>query len=91
MRIDAAVKAELDRLQGQVQAETGRRLSQSELLRRLLRFARARESDFLRDEEEGWRPPTTAELARLRQRTLAWGGAAADASHVDDVLYGDER
>lgn len=90
VRVDGSVKEELDRLQGLVQAETGERVSQSELLRLLLRFARLREAEFLASRSEpAWRPPTRADLARLRRRLEPWG-EPSDASRVDDVLYGGE-
>lgn len=90
VRIEGQVKTELDRLQGLVQSETGERLSQSELLRRLLHFARRHEAAFLREAPTPWRPPTKAELALLRSRLEAWG-EPSDASQIDDVLYGGER
>lgn len=89
VRVEAAVKREMDRLQGLVQSETGARVSQSELLARLLRFARQHEAEFLQEGGVAWRPPTRAELAKLRARVRDWG-VESDASKVDDVLYGGD-
>lgn len=89
VRVEEAVKSELDRFQGLVQAETGTRVSQSELLRRLLRFAKRHEADFLNEGAAEWRPPTRKELAKLRARVKDWG-VESDASKVDDVLYGGD-
>lgn len=90
VRVERAVKAELDRLQGLVQAETGDRLSHSELLADLLRFTRRRTADFLKARSEPeWAPPTKAELDHLQSYVRDWG-VQTDSSKVDEALYGGE-
>lgn len=89
VRVERDVKAELDRLLGTVQARTGSRPSQSELLRMLLRFARRDEAGFLEDEAGvPWRPPTMAQMERF---IGAVDGPRTDASRVDEYLYGRRR
>lgn len=86
VRVEEDVKAELDRLQGLVQMETGERLSQSQLLARLLRHARRR-PDMLFTEEKPWTPPTPEQVRTLLMGLRDWG-IETDASKVDDELYG---
>jgi hypothetical protein len=88
VRVDDEVKADLDRLQGLVQAETGERLSQSDLLARLLRFARRRPEVVLRD-EASWTPPTKAEMEALFAEVRD-EGPATDASRIKQDLYEDD-
>lgn len=89
VRVEDDVKRELDRLQGEVLAETGERLSQSQLLARLVRFARAREAAFLGSGDAPWRPPTREEMeAHFRQ---VEDGPRTDASRIDEALYGGKR
>lgn len=87
VRVDLKVKAELDRLQGLVQSETGQRVSHSNLLARLVRFASQRPEAFLREGAAEWKPPTPAQLERLLSRVRDWG-VETDVTKIDRVLYG---
>lgn len=88
VRVQVQVKKELDRLQGLVQ-QRGRRLSQSDLLAALLRYA-ARDPDrFI--EESGSDPRrtwTSDQLAAWRSRLEPWG-VKTDVSRLDQELYQD--
>lgn len=86
VRVDEETKRELDQLQGLVQAETGRRISHSDLLRRLLDVARRHERELL-GAGAAWRPPSAEHLRRLRTRLRDWG-VETDARRVDEALYG---
>ena len=88
VRVDDDVKAELDRLQGLVQMETGQRLSQSELLARLVRYAHRR-PEIVLDESKPWTPPTIEQLARLFEKVRDWG-VETDVSKIDEVLYEED-
>lgn len=85
VRVEDDVKADLDRLQGLLQAETGERLSHSELLARLLRVARAHERELF---ERAARARPTKEEIRRRLGGLAVGGVRVDLSRIDEDLYG---
>lgn len=87
VRVEGGVKEELDRVQGLVLAETGQRVSQSELLARLLRIARRHEAELMTAGEEAWRPPTHEEFRRLRERVRDLG-IETDSSRIDEELYG---
>lgn len=85
VRVENETKAELDRLQGLVQMETGRRISQSELLARLLRHA-AKNPGMLYGEPKEWVPPTREQLARFFE-DLPDYGVETDATRIDEELY----
>lgn len=87
LRVQEDIKEEFDRVQGMVQAETGDRLSQSELLARLLRFVRLHERQFLEEQGVPWRPPTPEQIERFFE-SLPDPGVETDASKIDEVLYG---
>lgn len=88
VRVEDDVKTQLDRLQGLVQHDTGQRLSQSELLAKLLRFASKRSDLFFESlGEPEWAPPTPAEMKRLFGKVKDWG-VATDSSRLDEELYG---
>lgn len=87
VRVGEDVKELLDRVQGTVQAETGERVSASELLRRLLEFARRHEMQFLAESGEEWKPPTKGELRKLFRGVRRWG-VKTDVTKIDEVLYG---
>lgn len=86
VRVDDDVKEELDRLQGLVQAETGDRLSQSELLHRLLRFARRNQAEFI-EWDLDWEPPSREAVEGFLE-ALPDHGFTTDAREIDDTLYG---
>lgn len=87
VRVEDEVKADLDRFQGLVQSETGERLSQSQLLARLLRFAERRPWDFFKDPAPAWKPPTKEQLDRFFDSLEDWG-VDTDSSRIDEELYG---
>lgn len=88
VRIEGDVKTEFDKLQGFLQAETGERVSQSELLRRLLAVARRHEAELM-GTAWSWRPPTREQLAKMKARLEPWG-EPTDASKIDEALYEDD-
>lgn len=89
VRVDSRVKRELDRFHGLVEMETGERLSNSELLRRLVQFASQRTEEFFEpavaDEPGFTRKDLEAHLARIK----SWSdwNVESDASKIDQVLY----
>jgi hypothetical protein len=87
VRVEETVKRELDRMQGLLQAETGERVSHSELLARLLAVARKHEAELFERPETEWRPPTREQLDRVLAKVKDWG-VETDASKVDEALYG---
>lgn len=86
IQVDDEVKAELERLQDLVHSEKGVRLSHSDLLRRLLRFAKRNQATFM-EEDLDWEPPSRAALSRFLD-ALPDHGFEVDARKIDETLYG---
>lgn len=87
LRVDEQVKAELDRLQGEILAEKGERLSHSEVLARLLHYVRRREDEFLHGADRRGRP--SREDVRRWASRLPQVDVAHRAREVDEALYGE--
>lgn len=86
IRLEDPVKRELDRLQGDLLAERGERLSHSEVVARLVRLARLHEDEILGSAAEAT-PPTRAQIDALLAR-VPDVRVRARARDVDDALYG---
>ncbi|HEV8359902.1 MAG TPA: hypothetical protein VGR28_05525 [Candidatus Thermoplasmatota archaeon] len=84
IRVADDVKRELDRFQGDFLAERGERLSHSELLARLLRFARLHEDRVLGG---GRGPPSRDDIDRLLAR-LPDARTRTRARDAKGALYG---
>jgi hypothetical protein len=85
VRVDEEVKESLDRLQGLLHAETGRRVSHSALLARLLAFAERRQAEFLGEAPPAL--PSRGDVAEHLRRARRYG-VAIDVTRLDEELYG---
>lgn len=88
VKVHERTKDRLEQLQAEVKLETGRKVTQQELLDRIVaREFESREAlvDSFRDDWEGL---TDEEIERWLSGTGAWGGD--DDRHHDEILYGDE-
>jgi predicted transcriptional regulator len=83
IRIRDADKDRLDRLQAEVTARTGRKISQQELLERLIMMGE-RQKEALMAADEG---ATEAQLERLLALPLRTGVPTREED-IDEVLYG---
>lgn len=88
IRVEEDVKRDFDRLQGLLQAESGERLSHSELLARMLRVARRHERE-LYEKAGPAQPRLSADQIRKRLGELAIDVGPSDVRDVDEVLYGE--
>lgn len=89
VRVEDEVKADLDRLQGYLQSESGERLSHSELLRRLLAVGRRHEAELFEREPRAWKPPTREQLEILFAPSKDID-VETDSSRIDEFLYGEQ-
>ncbi len=85
LRIDTRQKRRFDVLQSRLRLMTGRRITQAELLERLLDQAEA-EPEKLAGRR--WRPLTKAQIARVMELPQDFGIEIGD---VDEGLYGKAR
>jgi len=75
-------KLRLDRLQGEIAARTGRKVSQQDLVARLLDLGESERSRLL---EEGDRPMTAAEIRALN-RLCVDAGVETSEDEIDAVV-----
>lgn len=85
LRIEASQKRRFDELQARIRLMTGRRITQGELLERLLDQAEEAPENIAARQ---WRPLTKAEIDRVMQLPMDFGFEIGD---VDEVLYGKRR
>lgn len=85
--MDERTKDRLERLQAEIKLETGRNVTQQELLERLVDAAYKSRSAFVDSFREEWDGLTEEEIDRLNAGTVA-SGAPVDEDEIDDVLYG---
>lgn len=85
VKMREADKARLDRLQAEITARTGRKVSQQDLLARLVALGE-REKDRVISEQK---PPTKAQMARLMALPMDMGIRTREED-IDKILYGEK-
>lgn len=85
LKIDTAQKRRFDRLQATLRLMAGRRVTQAELLGRLLDQGEASPQTLL---GKGWRPLTREEIERVHAIPVDLGFKLGD---VDEAVYGRKR
>jgi len=85
LKIDKAQKRRFDRLQATLRLVAGRRVTQDELLGRLLDQGEASPETLM---GKAWRPLTREEIERVHAMPLDLGFKLGD---VDEALYGRKR
>ena len=85
LRIDTRQKTRFDKLQAKLRAITGRKITQAELLDRILDQVEANPEALV---GRAWRPLTKAEIRRVMELPMDLGFELGD---VDEVLYGKKR
>ncbi len=89
VKMDERTKDRLERLQAEIKLETGRKVTQQELLERLVDTAYEFRSDFIDSFREEWDGLTDEEIERFLSGTVA-SGNPVDEEEIDEVLYGPE-
>lgn len=89
VKMDERTKDRLERLQAEIKLETGRKVTQQELLKRLLDSAYESRSEFIDSFCDEWDGLTDDEIDRLLSGTID-SGNPIDEDEIDDVLYGNE-
>lgn len=90
VKIDESAKDRLEELQAEIRLETGRSVTQQELLGRLIREgyeSREKVVDSYRDDFDGL---SEAEIEQWLSGTGSWGDSESELPDVDDDIYGDE-
>jgi len=87
--VDEATKDRLERLQAEIELETGRSVTQQELLDRIVEREFESKSALVDSFREGWNGVSDEERERWLDGTASSGNPVAE-SDIDDVLYDEE-
>ncbi|WP_276272916.1 hypothetical protein [Haloarcula litorea] len=87
VKIDEEAKDRLERLQAEIKLETGRKVTQQELLSRLIDDAYADCEAVVDSFRETSVPLTDAEKEAMRRGRFS-SGVETDEEDIDDILYG---
>lgn len=87
VRMDEETKSKLEELQAEIKLKTGKKVTQQEILARLVRSATESRAEFV----DSFRDTTTAlseeEIAQFNEGMIS-SGVETDEEDIDDILYG---
>ena len=87
VKVDEEAKAHLEELQAEIRLQTGRNVTQQELLTRLIDDAYESRDEVIDSFRDSLVPLTNDEKEIMRQSRFQ-SGVETDESDIDDVLYG---
>ncbi len=87
VKVDEDAKSRLEELQAEIRLQTGERVTQQELLSRLIDDAYDSRGDLIDSFRTSPLPLSEAEKERMRRGRIS-SGVETDEDDIDDVLYG---
>jgi len=87
VKMDDDTKSRLERLQAEIRLKTGRRVTQQEVLARLVERGIESKADVVDSFRENRVPLADAEREAFHEGMVSSGAATSEAD-IDDVLYG---
>jgi hypothetical protein len=87
VKIDEDAKARLEELQAEIRLRTGEKVTQQELLSRLIDDAYESREDVIDSFRESTVPLSGAEKETMRTGRIS-SGVETDEEDIDDILYG---
>jgi len=87
VKMDEAAKSKLEELQAEIRLKTGKKVTQQELLTRLVESAVDSRMEFVDSFRDGKTSLRETEIQAFNQGTVA-SGVETDKEDIDDVLYG---
>lgn len=90
VKMDEETKSRLEELQAEIKLETGQKVTQQELLDRLVENAYESKSEFIDSFRETTVPLDEAEKAEFHSGTTEIGDPV-DEDDIDRILYEDEQ
>ena len=87
VKMDEETKSQLEALQAEIKLRTGKKVTQQEILQRLVESAVESRSEFIDSFREGTTSLSDEELARFNQGTIS-SGVETDEDDIDEILYG---
>jgi len=87
VKLDEDAKSKLEALQAEIRLKTGKKVTQQELLSRLIQSAVNSRTEFVASFRDGTETLNETELEEFNQGTIASGVKTAE-DDIDDILYG---
>jgi len=87
VKMDEEAKSRLEELQAEIKLRTGKKMTQQEILSRLLEDAYESKSEFVDSFRETKVPLSEAEIERMNEGTFD-SGTETREEDIDDILYG---
>jgi len=89
VKIDPEYKKEIDKLQAKVIMKTGEKITQQELLARILQFIIRNEEDFFKNFIFDWKPLPDKEWEKMKAYITDFGKVTKEST-IDTEIYGDQ-
>jgi hypothetical protein len=89
VKMEDRTKSRLEELQAEIRLETGKKVTQQELLDRIVEDAYSSKADLIDSFRDEWDGLTDEEVERWLSGTVA-SGDPVEEDEIDDVLYGSE-
>ncbi|GAB3040055.1 hypothetical protein GCM10025298_31580 [Natronobiforma cellulositropha] len=87
--MDEQTKDRIERLQAEIKLETGRKVTQQEILKQLVDTAYDSHSSFIDSFREEWDGLSEDEIEQFLSGTVASGNPVTE-DEIDEALYGSE-
>ena len=87
IKVDKKLKAEIDKLQAKFTIKTGEKITQQELLRKIIEFVSLHEVEFQKDYIAEWTPPSEMEWLEIKAVSRDFGFKTSEKT-IDKELYG---
>ncbi len=88
VKLSKRAKKELDRLQAKITLQTGEKISQQELLDKIIHFVQSKEDEFLQEAIFNWRPLSDREWEQIKQLVTDFGKKTSEDT-TNQELYGN--
>lgn len=87
VKMDEDTKSKLEELQAEIKLKTGKKVTQQEILARLVESAVASRSEFIDSFRDGAVALSEEEIERFNRGMIA-SGVETDEDDIDEILYG---
>lgn len=87
VKMDTETKSRLEELQAEIKLKTGKKVTQQEILARLVETAVESRSEFIDSFRDSKRSLSDEEVKRFNEGTIASGEETTE-DDIDEILYG---
>jgi hypothetical protein len=87
VKMDEETKSKLEVLQAEIKLKTGKKVTQQEILARLVESATESQSAFIDSFRDGTVALTDEEIAQFNEGMIS-SGVETDEDDIDEILYG---